>query len=889
MRTPFIALLSPLVLLSPGLARAQSEAWRIHGQTSGGAFGSSVAFLGDVDGDGVPDYVGGAPSWMPSPGIGHAIVGSGADGSILLDVTGPVGALFGATVANAGDVDGDGHCDFAVGAPLDGNGSVSIYSGATGALLHSITGATAASLFGSAIANLGDLDGDGVDDLAIGAPNDSSGGTQLGLAAIYSGATGNVLAQFAGATVGGGFGGVLDDAGDVDMDGVHDLLVVEQSDTSLGAASGTLRIYSGANFTKLREWTLGAHAGDWIASGAGDVNGDGVADVIVGNSRWPSIPILPYENGVGEVVVLDGSSGAALYTINGPTAMLYQTGGVVSSAGDVDGDGFADFAFSLVAAFSSDQMRILSGKNGSVLAASTSLPRALRGGTDVTGDGVDDLLFGAIDSTNGANAGAVKVFDPIPQGFARTTLGSERLDDLGRSIALLDDVNGDGVRDVLAATGGFTNSIGAARVYSGIDGSELRVHPGAAFSDDYAHSVIALPDLDGDSIGEYAISVPGPSGKAQGFVEIRSGASGNLIRSIAPAGGGGGFFGTGLAVGVQPSGAVDLGVAAPGLGQVFVFDVATGSVVVTASFGSSDPYGGVGPVAYLGDVDGDGVGDWAAGVPWASTDTLIVFSGSTGAAIKKLSKAGTNLGYSVAGPGDVDGDGVPDLVAGSPGETHAKGAVYLYSGATWRLLRSWTGTDYGLGASVTAVGDVNGDGFGDFIMGQRSRAFLVNGATGATLYRFDGDVKNYDYFGYYGAGVAAPGSHGSMNGDAIPDVAIGAPHDSTLGNYCGRLSLYFLDDLYLQIDPAAAAAGQKVSFTTSGGPGGKLAGLFVVGLDGAPRFELLSVGTLDSTGVWSLSGAVPPGLAGHTIDFESITAGFVGKLAISQPSTLVFQ
>src|SRR5262249_18461632 len=294
--------------------RAQSEAWRLLGVSDMQQLGSSVAFLGDVNGDGVPDYVVGGPAHgFDNPGDGHAVVCSGADGSRLFQFAGGCGASFGVAVEDAGDGDGDGLDDVAVGAPLDGNGAVYVYSSATHALLRTLSSASTGSRFGSSLANLGDLDGDGVADLAVGAPNDGAGGSDLGLAVIYSSASGTVLAQRTGATSGGGFGSVVADAGDVDGDGMRDLLVVEQADATSGTVQGTLRIYSGATFLLLQQWSLGAHGGGWSANGAGDVDGDGLDDLIVSNVEWPmkwDYTIGDYDNGGGWV--LSGASGRGL-------------------------------------------------------------------------------------------------------------------------------------------------------------------------------------------------------------------------------------------------------------------------------------------------------------------------------------------------------------------------------------------------------------------------------------------------------------------------------------------------------------------------------------------------------------------------------------------------
>jgi hypothetical protein len=881
-----------LALLSMGVrAEAQAEALRAHGVCSIPEIGRSIAFLGDQDGDGVPDYVAGGPSndFSSPPGTGHAMVFSGATGALLIDFVGAVRASFGAAVADAGDIDGDGVDDVAVGAPTPGTGNVYIYSGATHALLRKMPGASAASKFGTSLANLGDLDGDGVADLAVGAPDDKSGGTRLGLAVIYSGASGSVLAQWSGSSVGGGFGSVVADAGDVDRRGLHDLLVVEQYDSTSGSAQGMVRIYSGETFALLNTWSLGAATAGWTAANAGDVNGDQIPDVIFGNDQWPFHWIsYPYVSATGGVWVLDGSTGGILDSYTN----FKQTGWAVSAAGDVDGDGYADFAFS---DWDLDvEIQVISGSSGLQLAkGKTSSPAtALHGGVDMNGDGVDDLLVGvAGDSTGGSSAGEAVTFDAVQQSFLHPSYGASRLDFLGWSTALLDDVNGDGTRDLLFGSGTNWMGIGAARVLSGVDGSELRVHSGTARDQQYAYTVTALPDLDGDAIGEYAIAVPGPA--TQGVIEVRSGASGNLLQSLAPPGGGVGVYGASLTAAKQPSGAIELAVAQRGggglTGKVFVFDPASGSLLLTFVPSTYEPDFGF-SAAFLGDLNGDGVGDWAGGNPNLSTGQVgkvIVFDGGNGTQLKALSSTTTSeFGFATSGAGDVDGDGVPDLYVGAPLEGQA-GSVYLYSGATWSLLRSWTGTVSELGESVTAIGDLNRDGVEEVLFGDWGEALLISGATGGQLYRFDGAQKD-DGFGSTIAGVAAPGTSGSMNGDSIPDVAIGAPYDPTNGPAAGRLSLYFLDDLYLQIDPPSAAAGATVTMTTSGGPTGALAMLALVAFDTTPLFVPLAFGNFDSAGLWPLFGKVPAGLSGHDCTLVSFTIGFNGRVVATQPMTLAF-
>src|SRR5262249_37645766 len=136
--------------------------------------GASLDEIGDLDGDGVPDILAGAPGLQHPSSPGHVRIYSGADGRELLTLTGesaPEG--FGDVVAGMGDVDGDSVPDVAVaaaGGDLAIPGAVRVFSGASGQILWRAFGNGPQDSFGRSIALLGDIDGDGVRDLAVGAP-----------------------------------------------------------------------------------------------------------------------------------------------------------------------------------------------------------------------------------------------------------------------------------------------------------------------------------------------------------------------------------------------------------------------------------------------------------------------------------------------------------------------------------------------------------------------------------------------------------------------------------------------------------------------------------------------------------------------------------------------
>ncbi len=206
--------------------------YSVHGSGGEARFGSSLARADDVDGDGVEDWIGGAPgSAVGGPNSGSAIVVSGRGGAIWFRIDGEhAHDGLGFSVGGVGDVDRDGLGDCIVGVPYaDANGSNSgralVFSGASGALLHAVDGRAAGNQLGYAVAILDDLDGDGHPEFGAGSPFDDSADKNAGSASIYSGRDGSLLQRLLGMDEGLQLGWSLTSVGDSDADGVRDMLV----------------------------------------------------------------------------------------------------------------------------------------------------------------------------------------------------------------------------------------------------------------------------------------------------------------------------------------------------------------------------------------------------------------------------------------------------------------------------------------------------------------------------------------------------------------------------------------------------------------------------------------------------------------------------------------
>jgi hypothetical protein len=331
-----------------------------------GVFGRAVAGAGDVDGDGVGDVLVGAHRESPgaSPNhAGRAYLFSGDSGSLLHTLASPNeegGGCFGWSVSGAGDVTGDGLSDVLVGAygedpgpSPDGSGRAYIFDGETGALVRILASPNeqVAGYFGWSVSGVGDVDGDGHGDVVVGAPwedLDAEEDTNAGAAYVLNGLSGTLLGTLTSPSVqdSGYFGWSVSGIGDVDDDGVGDVIVGAHKESPVAGSdqAGRVYLFSGASSALLQ--TLSSpdeEVGGWFGfcvSGTGDLDGDDRPDMVVG--AYNEDPGGSPAN-AGRAYAFSSFSGELVHSLASPNE---EEGGffgyAVSGVGDGDGDGRPD-------------------------------------------------------------------------------------------------------------------------------------------------------------------------------------------------------------------------------------------------------------------------------------------------------------------------------------------------------------------------------------------------------------------------------------------------------------------------------------------------------------------------------------------------------------------
>jgi hypothetical protein len=427
------------------------------------------------------------------PGEGHAApprdsVGF-ASGSFGLDPE-EFGAGYGAAVAPAGDVNGDGFDDLIVGAPrldTDGsldNGAVFVYHGAAdgagAAPAWTVSGGTTGDRFGTSVAGAGDVNGDGFADVVVGAPNADSLGIDEGAAYLFLGSATGLEAEPVWVIHGGqaraNLGKAVAGAGDVDGDGYGDVLIGAPGFDGQAADEGRAFLFAGgpAGLEQAPAWTaagglFSSGFGEAVA-GAGDVNGDGFGDVVIGSPLFDAGGFFDEGRAylfLGGAAGLDNAAAWSAESLR----LQARFGAAVAGAGDVNADGFDDVIVGAPGYDGGRAYLYIGSPSGLSLEEDwfvrsrllVGLGTSVAGPGDVDGDGIDDLIVGA------PRAGDR---DQPAEGFAYVHAGSDSGAErkafailegdqpganLGGAVSGAGDLNGDGFADFAVGAPAYDN------------------------------------------------------------------------------------------------------------------------------------------------------------------------------------------------------------------------------------------------------------------------------------------------------------------------------------------------------------------------------------------------------------------------------------------------
>lgn len=805
------------------------------GTVSGDGFATSVASAGDVNGDGLVDLLVGVPRY-DNPLDGGFALDTGAvflfhgKGSGQFDSTpswkgvGGPGSEYGASVAGLGDVTGDGVADFAVGAP--GEDAVHVYTGAgnTVGLLGKLAPQYPGE-FGASVARAGDVNRDGYADLAVGAPTASISQSGEGAVYIYLGGAAGFGAPFVsgGGAIGAKLGTSVAGGGDINGDGFSDVIAGAPNHTS---NVGRVFVFPGgangpsAATSFFRSGSTSAGYLGFTVAGAGDVNGDGYGDFL---ATAPG-----YSNGEtyeGLVVLFAGAAQpagvaqvwSAETNVNGAGDLT------ATAAGDVNGDGFADILvgvpkWSRVLGEGKASLFLGGKQPGAVEAwkvegtqANEHLGFSVASAGDVTGDGLADVLVGTPDHDGMlVDEGALWVYPGVALGLGNVSVTTDAGLSLGGASIATGDVNGDGFMDLAVGVPGFDVMGANAGVVSLFLGSDTGMSPTSSWNqagapgDRFGASLAFAGDVNGDGRGDLAIGAPGFSGTAalEGMVALFAG---------------------------NPTGA-----ALSRLSQVR---------------GGTAGYRLGASVAGIGDVNADGFSDVLFGMPGFSKQVneegaAYLFLGGVAPALPTVGLAtlvlnpeptvGARFGASVAGAGDVDGDGKSDFIIGAPGASLTRGLAAVYRGDGSLSSPWWKGSGVSVnerfGESVAGAGDVNADGFADFLVGAPGTLGSATGnvveAGRAALFAGGNTPPAMPVWEAFGANLnanfgATVASAGDVNGDGCADLLIGAPRHTVVGSSLAEEGAVFVFHgnrrWPISTAPAWVGAGliDNVSFGTS--------------------------------------------------------------------------
>ena len=488
-----------------GLDGTENNAdWRFENIISDSRSGFSVATAGDWNGDGYSDVLVSQPYWGTEEGSvfgfqGTPILDLGSSSSWSYESNNN-SANLGYSVSKAGDVNGDGYADYIVGAPYYQSGgsqygAAFVWYGGPSLASWSTLGPQLNSQFGISVSSAGDVNGDGYDDIIVGAQSTTNGQASEGQAFVWYGSSGGLSIWGASWSAesdqsNSSFGASVSSAGDVNGDGYFDIVVGAPNYTNGNTNEGAVFIWYGG------EGGLGSIGkpsnSDWYREGntdnlylgrsvstAGDVKKSGYSSVISGAMSnayawYGSATGLP-ASGFDWQISSSGGFGTS-----------------VSTAGDINGDGYADVLVG--APLASNAPYSEDGAVFGFCGSSTGLPGStcwydtggrqsamlgysMSSAGDVNGDGYADILVGAPGwSQTDYNEGQVRLYYGSFSGPASGNGGDWTVETtssdayLGYSVSSAGDINGDGYADVLAGLPYYTNGSfeeGQAKLFLG--------------------------------------------------------------------------------------------------------------------------------------------------------------------------------------------------------------------------------------------------------------------------------------------------------------------------------------------------------------------------------------------------------------------------------------